>query len=96
MAVIAGVFVQPTIELVGNLQPNVWTAYNLPNFTTHFIINSDAIVLVSTESDGSSYLTTRPNEGGLSQRLKGRSSAVTFYLSTPNAGAIARIVSWQN
>lgn len=93
---VGGIQVNPTIELTTITDPTQWYAYTLPNNTTHFIVNSGSTIQVSFDSAGATYATFRASEGGYNQKLKSRVSGLTLYLSSPSAGAVARIVSWQN
>ena len=93
---VSGVQVNPTIELVSLVIPTTWYAYTLPNYTTHFIINSDTTIRVSLDANGDTYITVRASEGGFSEKLKARVSGLTIYLQSPSPNAVTRIVSWQN
>lgn len=91
-----GISVNPAIQLLTLSDPSTWYAYTFPVFTTSYIINSDSTIRVSTTSDGTEYFTFAPQRGGLPNNIKGRAVGLTLYFQSPDAGAIARILSWQN
>lgn len=87
--------VKPTIASVSMPSAGTEYTYQLPAYTTHFIIQGDAELQLAITSGGN-YITVQTSEGGFEQKLKSMASSVTFYLKSVFPDIQARIISWQN